>query len=123
MSIETLEDGELTAGNQYKPLSDERVKELARDLYADKIFGSWMLPEHQMDSLFMVFMVLIFMDDITKKQMKRDNTYFFYEYYDKAGPRSINGMPTFMSCHILSGDDVKRIVTKRNEIEAAINAV
>lgn len=123
MSIETLEDGEMTGGNQYKPLTDEQVKDLARDLYADKIFGSWMLPESQMDMLFMVFMVLIFMDDIQKKKMKRDNTFFFYEYYDKAGPRSINGMPTFMSCHICSGDDVKRIITKRNEIAALIDGV
>jgi hypothetical protein len=123
MTIETLETGELEAGNQYKPLSDEKVKELARDLYADKIFGSWMIPENQMDMMIMVFMVLIFMDDITKKQMKRDNTFFFYEYYDKAGPRSINGYPTFMSCHILSGDDVKRIINKRNEIAALIEGV
>lgn len=123
MSIETLEDGEMTGGNQYKPLTDEQVKDLARDLYADKIFGSWMLPESQMDMLFMVFMVLIFMDDIQKKKMKRDNTFFFYEYYDKAGPRSINGMPTFRSCHICSGDDVKRIITKRNEIAALIDGV
>jgi len=123
MSIETLEDGEMTGGNQYKPLTEEKVKELARDLYADKIFGSWMLPESQMDMLFMVFMVLIFMDDIQKKKMKRDNTFFFYEYYDKAGPRGINGMPSFMSCHILSGDDVKRIITKRNEIAALIDGV
>ena len=123
MTIETLEDGEMEAGNQYTPRTDAKVKELATDLYSDRIFGSWMLPEGREMDLIMVFMVLIFMDDIQKKRMKRDNTFFFYEYYDKAGPRSINGMPTFMSCHILSGDDVKRIITKRNEIAALIDGV
>jgi hypothetical protein len=123
MTIETLDDGEMTGGNQYTPLSDESVKQLAGDLYSDKIFGSWMLPDDQIESMFMVFMALIFVDDITKKQWKRDNTYFFYEYYDKAGPRSINGMPVFMSFHILSGDDVKRILLKREAIAKAIDGV
>jgi len=31
-----------------------------------------------------------------------------YEYYDKAGPRSINGYPIFMSMKILSIDDTKK---------------
>jgi hypothetical protein len=32
-----------------------------------------------------------------------------YEYYDKAGPRSCNGMPMFMSFSILNADDWKRV--------------
>lgn len=123
MTVDAVEDGEVPGTSQYKPLPESEISRLGKDLYSDKIFGSWMLPEGQEDSLVMVFMVLLFMDDIQKKQMKRDGTHFFYEYYDKAGPRSMNGMPIFMSCHILSGDDVKRIITKRNEIAALLDGV
>lgn len=34
-----------------------------------------------------------------------------WEYYSKAGPMSINGMPMFMSCHLIHQEDVK-IVTE-----------
>lgn len=33
-----------------------------------------------------------------------------YEHYDKAGPRSVNGMPIFFSCQTLSKNDWKRCI-------------
>jgi len=39
-----------------------------------------------------------------------NNIGMVYEENSKAGPRSINGYPIFMSCHILSIDDTKRFV-------------
>ena len=32
-----------------------------------------------------------------------------YEYYDKAGPRAINGYPIFFSCNMMSADDYERV--------------
>jgi len=33
-----------------------------------------------------------------------------YEYYDKAGPRGINGKPIFSSCQLMSKGDADKFV-------------
>ena len=40
----------------------------------------------------------------------------FYEYYSKASPRCINGMPMFFSLNILSVHDAKIVSEKVNKI-------
>ena len=49
----------------------------------------------------MVFMPVILgaFADMSKEDI--DNIGLIYEYMDKAGPRSINGMPIFMTCRTI----------------------
>jgi hypothetical protein len=54
------------------------------------------------DMLRMVFMPLAFIDKEAHEQMKADEVDMFYEYVSEAGPRSVNGMPIFMSVQTLT---------------------
>ena len=123
MPIDIVDTGENNGSPTYVPKTDEEIKAIALDYYKQKIFCSWDVPEYDADSLGMVFMPLFFMDAVARKRMVTDGTMYLYEYYDQAGPRSINGMPIFTSFYILNKADVERIIAKRNSIAALLDAV
>jgi hypothetical protein len=50
-------------------------------------------------------MVLSLMDQKDIDELKKDPPGLIFEYFSKAGPRSINGMPMFVSCQMLSKED------------------
>lgn len=105
-------------GSSYVPLTDEEVTKLAKAMYRNEVFFSFMIPENQrMSMLFSVFMVLLFLDDITRKQMIADEIDVFYEYMDQAGPRGVNGYPCFFSCRSMTRTDGNRVIAKYNEIK------
>lgn len=82
---------------------EQELRALAVDLAEDKIFTDRHLPEHERHNFSLVFMVFIFM---SQEQINRmDDLGLVYEYIDKAGPRSVNGMPIFMSACYLNKHD------------------
>jgi hypothetical protein len=121
MSDEANDDLQMTegsvTGSTYTPLSDEEVTKLAKAMYRNEVFFSFMIPENQRIRMIpMVFMVVLFMDDITKKQLVANEIDVFYEYMSEAGPRGINGYPTFFSCRSMTRNDGNRVINKYNEI-------
>jgi hypothetical protein len=111
-----MTEGSVT-GSTYTPLSDEEVTKLAKAMYRNEVFFSFMIPENQRIRMIpMVFMVVLFMDDITKKQLVANEIDVFYEYMSEAGPRGINGYPTFFSCRSMTRNDGNRVINKYNEI-------
>lgn len=40
-----------------------------------------------------------------------------WEYYEKAMPRSVNGLPIFMSCKLLHIDDMKVLMTTLSKLK------
>jgi hypothetical protein len=46
-----------------------------------------------------------------------------YEYFDKAGPRAINGYPMFMSCAFLNQKDTEYVWEKYAKIKSVLDAV
>jgi len=96
-----------------------KLVELARDITEGKVFGSWMMPKSEGPQLGMVFMPLFFMD----KEQLPPNTAEVFEYYDKAGPRSVNGMPVFMSMHILTKTEAPILKDLIDKITAAKTAL
>lgn len=123
MSVKVVETGENDGISKYVPLTDSEVKELGLAHYKQQIFASWDIPPHDKDMLPSIFMVLLFMDDIATKQLQTNGAGHVYEYYDKAAHTSINGYPTFWSCHILNQADSERIINKSKEIAALLDAV
>lgn len=103
---------------EYVPLSDKEIKELALACRAGSVFGTWNIPPQQQQMSGSVFMTLLFMSSIGHKRMKRDGIIHVYEFLSEAGPRSINGMPTFMSHRSLNGDDTKRLTVALDELRA-----
>ena len=90
-------------------MTDDEIKELATDVFKEKVFFSTMLDENEMHLLSSVFLPITFMNEPQIEQIKKDNVTAFYEYYDKAGPRSINGLPMFTSMRTITEEDLKKM--------------
>lgn len=105
--------------------TDEELKEMAKDLHAGRIFTDRHLPEGEKASL--VFMVLALMDskqlDEFKKNVDEEKIFMVYEYMEKAGPRTINGMPMFMSFQSLNKPDTEKMLEYFHKIEDAMKAL
>ena len=63
-------------------------------------------------------MCFIFLEEDTHKRIKEDKLCMVYEYYDKAGPRGINGYPMFMSMCMIFEDDFKIFLKYKDAIIA-----
>lgn len=91
-----------------KSLSDEALIKIAEDLYHNKIFSSAHLDWGQDARLMgMIFMPLILADKKSLEWMA-EHTGLVYEYYDKAGPRSIDGYLIFLSMRFIPKKDIER---------------
>lgn len=100
--------------------TDDELKQLARDMVAGNIFVSSMIPDDQYDHMLgSVFMpidlgALEHVDKSTIGQM--------YEYFNKAGPRSINGLPVFFSVQLINKEDLVRLREMCQAIQDATTA-
>lgn len=85
--------------------TEQELKQLAIDIVAGKVFGSWCLKDP--DDAMMVFMCIIFLSPEQRKEMEKEGVVHLYEYLDKANPRSVNGLPTFMSMQLLTKNELE----------------
>ena len=99
-------------------LESKDLKQIALDLYAGKIFCDRHCTND--NEIRMVFMPLSLMKPEQVQELADKKVAFIYEYIDKAGPRSVNGMPMFMSFRVLTEDQFNRMSKFH---EAIINAV
>lgn len=93
----------------YTPKTDDELKQLSMDLANGKIFTNRHLPEHDKTSLGMIFMPLVLGAFKDRDEEDIKDIGLIYEYYDKAGPRSINGYPSFFSFGFLDTNDCNRM--------------
>lgn len=100
------------------PKPEVDLGQLAWDIVAGQVFGSWML-DGDPDLLRMIFLPLALMDAEGLGKMKAADVVFLYEYLDQAGPRSVNGYPCFMSFKTLTRDQAKALTPKIDEAKAA----
>ena len=90
--------------------TDDELKQLAIDVYSGHVFCDWMInpgnPEAAAADLRMVFMVLALMSqEQAEEWIEKSEPSMLYEYMEKAGPRSVNGMPGFFSMQSLNRAD------------------
>ena len=90
-------------------METKELKQLSMDIIDNKVFGTWNLKDPERE-LPMVFMVSIFFKEEQLKEMKEKEVVHLYEYYDKAGPRSVNGLPCFFSCYNINKNDWNEVV-------------
>jgi len=87
-------------------MSDEELKKFVIDFVDNKIFISGFIPveeaKHIIHAVFMPLIGITFSKKATKSLAQ------LWEYYAKAGPRSINGYPMFWSVRMISIADWKR---------------
>lgn len=106
-----------------KNLESAPFKQLVRDFDGGLIFSDRHVPERDSHLLGNIFMPLMFgaFENYPKEEV--DKIGMVYEYLDKAGPRSTNGYPNFMSFRLLSKEDTTRLVAKVLEIRQAREGV
>ena len=107
----------------YTPKTNEEIRQLALDAFKGNIFFATMIPDKDQDHLLpSVFMPIMFAgEELLKKLFELDAVP--YEYFDKAGPRSVNGYPCFFSMYYLSGKDYDRVRSKLKEIKEVMENV
>ncbi len=103
-------------------MDEKELKQLAIDIAENKVFGTFHMNENEMNSLQVVFMPFIALSEERRKKMRDDNVIHVYEYYDKAGPRSVNGMPCFFSFSEIIEKDWKKVVKYIKEYEVKKNS-
>jgi hypothetical protein len=104
----------------YIPKSDAEIRKLAEDLYRGLIFTDRHVGDKNPDMIKSVFMPIFFLEEKDIKSLKKAKIGLFFEYYDKAGPMSVNGYPTFFSVQMLSEDDTKRLFEVHDKIKSAV---
>lgn len=100
-------------------LSAQSIKQLAMDVHAGLIVGSWNVPENDIG---MVFMPLMLMSEVNRKELERDGVVQVFEYVEKAGPRGINGMPCFFSFRTLKEDEFTLLIKYHKQVKAMSEA-
>ncbi len=109
---------------KYEPKPDKDLKELAQRLYRGEIFCDRNIqPEDRPRMLSSVFMVLALAEPKFIKEMQDANIDFIYEEMSKAGPMSVNGYPTFMSCQMLDKGDGQKVMDYYEKIRSAVEDV
>lgn len=93
-------------------MSIQELKSLAFDITEGRVFGTWNMSDAQLKNVPLVFMPVAF------GGMPPGCAMHIYEYVDKAGPRSINGMPQFFSYRFITRDDWKVVVGMLQKLEA-----
>jgi len=96
---------DVPSSSVYVSKTPAELEKLAQDIVGGRVFGSWDIDDLGM--VRMVFLPLAFVDKDFSDRMKAANIVHIYEYVDKAGPRSVNGMPIFMSMNLLDETDAK----------------
>lgn len=91
----------------YTNKTEVEIKQLAMDIVDNKVFISNYVKNP--DSLATVFMPIALgsFKDFDEEDIK--DIGLIYEYYDKAGPRSINGLPCFYSLAFLDKFDSGKV--------------
>jgi len=87
------------------PKTSEELKKIAVDLYEGRIF----CDRHIEDAtdLRIVFMPIALGAFAESSEDELKNIGMIYEYLEQAGPRSVNGYPSFFSLNILTKDETK----------------
>lgn len=102
--------------------SDEDLKKFVRGYCDGHIFTSGELQDPKL--LEMVFMPLISEEGAEILKEEIDDVGLIWEWISKAGPRAVNGYPTFTSFNVMNMEDAKRAakaikkeLQRRNEME------
>lgn len=95
--------------------TEAELKKLAWDIHAGKVFTNRHIREGDERLFPNIFMVTLFLDEKQKEDLA--DAGLFYEYYDQAGPRAINGYPMFMSLRSLCKEDTEKLFDYIEEIK------
>lgn len=99
-------------------MTDEQVHKLAHDLVTNQVFMSDRC--RRVEDIPMVFMSFALAGPEIIKEYKKRQVIHLYEYFSKAGPRSINGYPCFFSNYSINSTDYKRVMAEEARMRKAL---
>lgn len=99
----------VSSPDEFKIRTDEELRQLALDIVEGKVFGSWMVPNDEGMTAFRIITMFLGPDDYAR--MRERKVVGLFEYLDKAGPLSVNGLPSFMSMQLIYQVEVDRLNT------------
>lgn len=97
---------------------EHELKQIALDLFKDKIFTDRHIPENQQDQLLpRIFFPIGFggFSDFSREDI--NDIGLIFEYLTEAGPRAINDFPMFFSLQILNKHDAEIVLNYYNEFK------
>jgi hypothetical protein len=103
-------------------MTTEQEKHLALDIYRGAVFTDRNCPPDMIGSVFMVF-TFMEREDLERLKEKIGESGVIYEYLDKAGPRTVNGLPMFMSMNVLTTEEAARVIEMVKSIADAVKKV
>lgn len=105
-------------------LTEEFLTQLAKDIAMNLVFTSDQIHRNEWDNILgMVFMPIVLGAFSDYSEEARKDIGMIYEYYAKAGPRSINGYPIFFSFSIVNVKDRQFVWEKVEKIRKALESV
>lgn len=118
---EGMQVGVIGPQSEYTRMSDAAITELAQDIRAGRVFGTWQIPDG--DTVItpeLCFSFLMLFDMFQRKRIQRDGTVHVWENLDKAEQMQVNGYPIFYSGRMIDQTDFNRLMTatKREEPNA-----
>ena len=106
-----------------KKLTDDEINALAEDIYKGNVFTSNQIRKEDLNMLPMIFMPLALAGPKLIEDMKKEDIGMIYEHFSEAGPRCVNSYPTFVSLHIVSQEETKKIWEKYAQIKKAVEGI
>lgn len=107
--VTITDEADFGADSTYISKSEKELRQLALDVISGQVFGSWSLRESELQHLGMVFMPMMFLDDISRKMLERNKIVHFYGHMKDTFDRSLNGLPLFYSVRVLDQADTERL--------------
>lgn len=108
-----------------KKRTDEELRKIAWDAMNQKLFMSdqFRSPDEAERMLRLVFIPLGFLEKKGIAEIKRRKVAHFYEYYERALPRSVNGLPQFISCYSLTDSEYAAVRKYEAKFRAEADAL
>jgi hypothetical protein len=103
------------------PKTDEELKQLAQDILMDKVFTDRHLRNDNPQTFALVFMPFAMANAEQLEAMKKEDIGMVYEYLSEAGPRSINGLPTFFSCKRITKAETDKVFEYYEKFKKALD--
>ena len=98
---------------EYQPRTDQQIRQLALDVADGRVFLTTDAREIELA----FSMILAFLTEEHRKDLEERDVVAFYEHISKAGPRSVNGLPMFMSACTLTREEYNRLVDASKEVK------
>lgn len=106
-----------------KKMTDADINALAEEIYRGEVFTSNQIRKEDLEMLPVIFIPIALFGQKLINEMRKEDMGMIYEHFSEAGPRSVNGYPSFFSLHIISQEDANKVWEKYGQIKKAVSGV